>query len=192
MSSLQNLKLSPVTIKGAAGAPFSELISTKFLDGVKLDFQKHKNSHTALYELVQSRSLCQLLFVYVCIVRGDWKHLNTQEKSWKYCCRLQNRIFFFLGHLNLFSLLHSEYVKFKYKSHCFLFAFSLFNFYSKVNTVCHSILQSSNLFFFFIFFLSLLLLFWPCRSLENFSVSTFSSHGGVLYITHRCGDSGLP
>lgn len=98
------------------------------------------------------------------------------------------RTFFFLGHLNLFSLLHSEYVKLKHKSHCFLFAFSLFNFYSKVNIVCHSILLNLQTFSFSSsFFLSLLPLLLPCRSLENFSVSTFSSHCGVLYITHACG-----
>lgn len=60
-------------------APFSELISAELLNGVNLGFQEHQNSYTALYELVQSRSLLPFFCVRVYC---EWSlKTNIQKKS---------------------------------------------------------------------------------------------------------------
>lgn len=100
--------------------------------------------------------------------------------------------FFFIKYLNLFCLLHSGYVKLKHKAHCFPFTFSLFTFNSKVNIACLSPLLSLQIFFFFSSSFSWSAAFLTIKKSGNFRVSTFSSHSGVLYITHLCEDSGLP
>lgn len=92
VSSLQNLKLSPITIKGAAGAVFhflSQHTHNSWIGWIWV-FKSTKVVPQLCMSWFNHDPFCQLWFMYLCIRSRHWKLLQT--------CRVWNKFFFFIRH----------------------------------------------------------------------------------------------